>query len=299
MLNVDFPCPAAHAARGPSQYLPKGQDLKPHLKATTVISIEWMRMLLNPDFWDHYITRYGEQSLVPEAPLAAREALFRNDGTLNDRNTLCLPEVIFKPPYQERPGMSAEERIAMQISNTRRDMHIRARQRLYHVGRTNVALVAGAGKQPHQEPGELQEPGAPQSQETEQIQEPIELPQWQGSPFLGPRQDPRPPTPTSPYKLPGEPLPTLSANEIHVANKIITYIYHFRNPLGLHVIATCTDDALWFHLVLMVLEKGWEYFTLEEFRYFLKACNLAGDMLRYVLCPWAQRDRTRRLHPRG
>lgn len=273
MLNVDFPCPGTHCARGPSQYSPKGQDLKPHLKVTTVISIEWMRMFLNPDFWDYHIIRYGEQSMVPDTPVTARESLLNNDGTQN-RNHLYLPEVIFKPECQETPNMSAEDRIAMQISNTRRDMHIRARQRLFHVGRINEALRVG----------ELQEPGAPEAQGTEQIQEPIGLPQWEGSPFLGPRPDPRPPTPTLPYELPDDSHPTLTANEIRVANKITLYINHFRNALGLHVIATCTDDALWFHLSKMAVGKGWEYFTLEEFRYFLKACNLAGENLRYVLC---------------
>jgi hypothetical protein len=132
----------------------------------------------------------------------------------------------------------------------------------------------------HQAPGGPQAPGAPQAHETEQIHggSVIQLSQGQGALTLAPRA----PTPTLLYETPNDVPKPLTISEMETAARIAAHLRYFRNLLGLHCIATCAEDALWFHLAWLAKRRLRRDVSFKDWGYFLRVCNESGKMLRYV-----------------
>ncbi|OBT69222.1 hypothetical protein VE03_01844 [Pseudogymnoascus sp. 23342-1-I1] len=294
--SVDFPFPGIHGGddtdKGHCQYLPKGIDKEPHSHFISLVPIERMRMLLFPDFWDHYIYRFGGDVLTPDAPQAQR-FITCNSGTKDD----YLPEyrdVFIEPNFSPTPDMSHGDIIALEFANRRRNMQREARDRLEEVlgasGYTRDPdtglLKPPSGEEPsEQAPSGTEAPGVPQAQETEQIQG---EPQGQGQPPAPlpqvqevPAPPERAPTPEHTYMLPDDRFKLLTKEEGESALEIRDYVRYFRNRLGLHCIATCSEDALWFHLAHLVDTHYGEVVTREDWGYFLRACNAAEMLLSY------------------
>lgn len=293
------------------QYLPPGKELEPHAQARSLVSIEWMRMFLFPEFWEHHIGRFGSEAILQNAPLAERYALGDKDALnigleLNFTNPMILDNELITP------DMTLRDIMAFKIVNIRRNMQRESRDRLRLAmvkypdgvddGIFDPALPPLLVHLPPLAPTAPQEPGAPQPPVTGQNQE---GPQIQGQPQspapgapqdqgpgqnqAGPPVQPSPvlppspldnPTPTVPYTLPPTTPEPLKASQVVAANKIAAYLKYFRNILGLHVIATFAQSAMWFHLAKLVSARGGEDISAEDWEYFLRACNLSGEMLR-------------------
>ncbi|KFZ15449.1 hypothetical protein V502_05581 [Pseudogymnoascus sp. VKM F-4520 (FW-2644)] len=290
MINADFPFPKEHQASGFSQYLPPGKDLEPHAQARTLVPIEWMRMLLFPDFWDHYINRYGGDGINPDKAPAARIML--GNKYRQEYGDLLRVDLGILSDLPITANMSPEGTVACQLENMRRNMQRVARDRLEMVaGEYTIDPKTGVFSPPPlpilpppQEEPSNNAPGGSQAQETAQIQggpqvqgqPPAPLPQGQEAPARAPRD---PPTPTSVYVLPDDIKEPLKASEVHAATRIATLLKYFRNVLGLHCIATCTEDALLFNLALLAKQHFQEDVTTEDWAYFLRACSSAEKMI--------------------
>lgn len=282
MFDATFPYPGINKDGGDIKYLPPGKELEPHTDVRKLVSIEWMRLFLDADFWDYHILRYGENTLVPDDPVAVR-LVFWNQDENAEGNLHFIKNAAVHPNVEIGPNLSPGDKRVLTILNTRRSMHRLARDRLLEV--VGVPPVQGQSPAPEapQAQGTEQNQGGPQAEG----QPPAAGPEGQEvppeAPAPAPAPEPRdPPTPTSAYELPDDPPPVSTASMVAAANKIATYLKQFRNRLGLHVVATCTEDALWFHLAYLVQASKGPVITAEEWKFFLGACNSTGAMLRYV-----------------
>lgn len=260
MFNADFPFPGIHQARGLSQYLPPGKELEPHTQVRSLVSIEWMRMLLCDEFWDHYVNRYGGAALIPDAPQADICTVWDQDEKTEYASNLKYKDVFIEPDCLITPGMLHGQKIAYQVANMRRNMQRQARDKL-----REVILMNGRTM-------DLQ--GEPQSQDQPLAQ----LSQGQGAPTPAPRA----PTPTLRYVSHDDVPKPLTISEVQTAARIAAHLRYFRNLLGLHCIATWTEDALWFHLAHLAKRRRNQNVSFEDWGYFLRVCNESGEMLRYV-----------------
>lgn len=269
-------------------------------------------MLLIPEFWDHYICRFGGAALTPDAPQVERLMTWSNgtsSGSQEDfRDVFIGPD--FVPPLDMPHG----QKIAINLANRRKNMQREARDRLGRVlqarGYTRDSDT-GLFEQPSQEelsheaPGDPQAPGVPQAQETEQtqvgqqVQEQPPAPgeaQVQGGPQAqdqasallpqgqeAPASAGRAPTPRFAYRIPDDVPKLLTTPDVQAAIRIRGFIRYFRNRLGLHCIATCAEDALWFHLARLVANHSNEVVSREDWDCFLRACRATSTMLRYVM----------------
>ena len=308
VINSDFPFPGTHEATERSKYLPMGRDLVPHSQVQSLVSIEWTRLLLYPEFWDHYVNRYGAAALIPDAPQAGRLMVWNGDSETGSQ--VNYNNVHIGLDYPTTPDLSPGDQIACQLANMRRNMQRLARDRLEAVVVMNGYTMDPdapplQGEPSHQAAGGPQASGASQAQETEQIQggpqaqeqppasgapqvqggpqaqeqPPAQLQQGQGAP--PPAQ--RSPTPILTYKLPDDVLEPLKISEVQAAVQIASQLRFFRNVLGLHCIATCDADALWYHLATLVKRRLHLDLSPEDWGHFLRACNTSKEMLRYVM----------------
>ncbi|KFZ10037.1 hypothetical protein V501_05355, partial [Pseudogymnoascus sp. VKM F-4519 (FW-2642)] len=274
MFNADFPFPGTHQARGLVQYLPPGKELEPHTQVRSLVSIEWMRMLLCDKFWDHYVNRYGGAALIPDAPQADVCMVWNQDKKEEYSSNRKYNDVFILPDCLITPGMPHGQKIAYQVANMRRNMQRQARDKLNSTLSTLPPIEGGPA---HQAPGGPQAPGAPQAHETEQIHGGfvIQLSQGQGALTLAPRA----PTPTLLYETPNDVPKPLTISEMETAARIAAHLRYFRNLLGLHCIATCAEDALWFHLAWLAKRRLRRDVSFKDWGYFLRVCNESGKML--------------------
>ncbi|OBT75508.1 hypothetical protein VF21_04917 [Pseudogymnoascus sp. 05NY08] len=235
MFNSNFPSPGIHQAGRLSQYLPPGKELEPHAQVRSLVSIEWMRMLLSDEFWNHYVNRYGGDALIPDAPQADICMIWNPDKKMEYSSNLKENDVFIEPDCLITPGMPHGQKIAYKVANMRRNMQRQARDKLK------------------------------------------EISQGQGAPTLAPRA----PTPDLLYVSPVDVPRPLTISEMETATRIAGYLRRFQNLLGLHCIATCTEDALWFHLSRLVRRRLRQKVkvSFEDWGYFLRVCNESGKML--------------------
>lgn len=284
MFDATFPYPGINKEGGDIKYLPPGKELEPHTDFRKLVSIEWMRLFLDADFWDYHILLYGEIALFSDDPVAARLEFWNQDENAESiRNLQIMKNAEVHPDVDIGPYLSPWDKRAATILNTRRSLHRLARDRLWEV--VGIPLVQGQPPAPEapQAQGTEQNQGGPQAEEQPPAAgtEGQEVPPEALAP--APAREPHdPPTPTSAYELSDDPPPVPTAGLVAAAIKIASYLKQFRNRLGLHVVATCAEDALWFHLAYLVQASKGPIITAAEWKFFLGACNSTGAMLRYV-----------------
>lgn len=254
-----------HFTNARSNYRPPGKDLEAHTQVVSLVSIEWMRLMMHPDFWEHHIARYGGAALIADAAQIDQKITW--DGKkmthppITNYNDVDIGVSSFIPPDASRG-----ESIALQIKNTRMDYQRQARDRLQAVLTTNgiqINLHSGAPTQdlpilPSVRRGQLQ--------------------QGQGPPAPAERA----PTPTTEYMRPDDVADSFTISEVQACGKISSFLRYFRNVLGLHCMGTCTEGALWFHLARLVDDHFDIVVTRKDWKILLKTCNLRGEMLTYV-----------------
>lgn len=317
MHTADFPYPGLHKAspeNGVCQYLPKDRDKEPHSGNISFVPIEWMRMLLIPEFWDHYISRFGGAALTPDAPQFERLMTWNGSTHTYGDTKEEFRDVFVEPDFVPPLDMPHGDKVAINLANRRKNMQREARDRLGRVLEasgytrdpdTSLLVPPSQGELSHEAPGEAQAAGVPQAQETEQTQvgqqaqeqppapgeaqvqggsqaqDQAQAPLPQGQEAPAPAE--RAPTPAFAYRVPDDVPEPLTTPQIQAAIRIRGFIRYFRNRLGLHCIATCTEDALWFHLARLVDNDFHEVVSREDWDCFLRACHATSTMLRYVM----------------
>lgn len=212
------------------------------------VSIEWMRLLQDSNFWDFYVAENGGEAFVSNTIISAKH-VWDGEKAHGKKFHLHTPDynTSIMPPNNKliTPGMNYAERLATVVANARISMHNDALERLDLIRRRD------------------------NGENTERVGEGESLDDQES---------------VSSYDAPsdGEEEERPNEEQILQTERIAMLIRRFRNMLGLHKCVKCMQEGLLFYLDQLALLHHQGNVTPENWVLFLKQCNSSGQMLVYV-----------------
>src|SRR5690349_17488762 len=131
VVNLDFPFPNHHrSVAGHKEYLPRGREFETQSQLRSLMSIEWMRLLLLPQFWTFHVGRFGGDAIGQNPPVAQRPVIWHNKVLAIGEELIANLDTELPPNEEILPEMPPEDRYVLAIRNERKDIQRRARDGL-------------------------------------------------------------------------------------------------------------------------------------------------------------------------